>query len=287
MNRRPLVGGSFFMVDVQPKIGLSLSGGGARCAAHLGILQALEEADLKPARLVGVSSGSIVGALYAAGKTPIEIRDLIKQGSLFRLFGFGIPSRGLTSLSYLRKKMLEALGQELMLENLPLPFHAGITNLNTGELELRDTGNLIDTVCASCAIPFVFKPVEIDGHQYADGGIVCNMPIEPLQSDGDIDIVMGANLISASNLGPADLSSIWGIMWRSFDLSMIANTAPSLQACDFTFEPQDLNQYNIFAFSKTDEMYEAGYQYGKRRVADLRKYIEETRDSLAAQALRG
>lgn len=265
------------MVDEQPKIGLSLSGGGARCAAHLGILTALEEANLKPDRLVGVSSGALVGALYAAGKTPIEIRDLLKQGSLFKLFGFGIPSRGLTSLNYLRKRMLDALGQEVMMEELELPFHVGITNLNTGELEMRHTGNLIDTVCASCAIPFVFKPVEIDGQQFADGGIVCNMPIEPLQTNDDIDIVIGANLISASNLGPADLSSIWGIMWRSFDLSMIANTAPALQACDFTFEPQDLNQYNIFAFSKTDEMYEVGYQYATGRVTDLRKYIRESR----------
>ncbi|MEL6805111.1 MAG: patatin-like phospholipase family protein, partial [Bacteroidota bacterium] len=104
-------------MTAQPKIGLSLSGGGARCAAHIGVLQALEEADLKPIQLVGVSSGAIVGALYAAGKKPAEILDFVKQASLFKLFGFGLPTKGLATLNYLNKKLAESLGADTQLQD--------------------------------------------------------------------------------------------------------------------------------------------------------------------------
>ncbi|MEM8584796.1 MAG: patatin-like phospholipase family protein [Bacteroidota bacterium] len=263
----------------KPKIGLSLSGGGARCAAHIGILQALEEADLKPTHLVGISSGAIVGALHAGGKRPSEIMDFIKQASIFKLFGFGLPTKGLTSLNYLDKKLAEALGADTQLEDLSIPLHVGTTNLNIGQLELHHTGRLSELVCASCALPFVFKPIEIDGYQYADGGIFSNMPIEPLRENPEIDLVVGSNVVSTAPVESTDLSNLLGIIWRTFDLSVIANTKPSIAACDFVFQPPDLNLYNIFAFSKIDEMYEAGYAYAKEKVDDLRKYgkRQETR----------
>ncbi|MEL6668713.1 MAG: patatin-like phospholipase family protein [Bacteroidota bacterium] len=259
-------------MTAQPKIGLSLSGGGARCAAHIGVLQALEEADLKPIQLVGVSSGAIVGALYAAGKKPAEILDFVKQASLFKLFGFGLPTKGLATLNYLNKKLAESLGADTQLQDLDLPLHVGTTNMNIGQLELFNTGSVRELVCASCALPFVFKPIEINGYQYADGGIFSNMPMEPLQQNPEIDLVVGSNVVSSGSVASSDLSNLWGILWRTFDLSVIANTKPSIAACDITFEPPDLNQYNIFAFSKIDEMYEAGYAYAKEKVADLRKY---------------
>lgn len=252
----------------KPAIGLSLSGGGARGAAHIGLLRALEEADWKPQHLVGVSAGAIVAAMYAAGRTPDAMLQFLRNSSVYRLLGFGLPRKGLTSINYLRKRLQSELGEDTRFEDLELPLHIGITNLNEGEIELRSQGPLIDVISASSAIPFLFKPVEIDGQQYVDGGIISNMPVQPL-FDAKVDFIIGSNLMPALNLPPTDLSSIFGIMWRSFDLSIIANTRPCLERCDFVFEPAELKNYNIFAFSKMEEIHDLGYEYARQQMPEL------------------
>ena len=255
-----------------PSIGLALSGGGARGAAHIGLLRALEEVNLAPQRLVGVSAGAIVGAMYAAGRSPDDMLQFLRSSSVYRLLGFGLPRKGLTSINYLRKRLQAELGEDITFEDLKIPLHIGITNLNEGEIELRNQGPLIDVISASSAIPFLFKPVEIDGQQYVDGGIISNMPVQPLFNE-DVDFILGSNLMPALNLPPTDLSSIFGIMWRSFDLSIIANTRPSLDRCDFVFEPPELKNYNIFAFSKMEIIHDLGYEYARRKMPELQDKI--------------
>lgn len=94
------------------KIGISLSGGGARGIAHIGVLEALLENGIQPEVIAGTSAGSIVGALYAAGKTPEEMLDFVKDSSILRIFRVGLPNKGLASLSYLRERLEEAIPED-------------------------------------------------------------------------------------------------------------------------------------------------------------------------------
>ncbi|MEM9835883.1 MAG: patatin-like phospholipase family protein [Bacteroidota bacterium] len=242
------------------KIGLTLSGGGARGAAHIGIIKALEEANIHPTHIVGVSAGAIVGALYAAGKSPEEMMDFISESSMIKLIRLGIPTTGLTTMDYLRERLKAILPQDDFAA-LGKSLHVGVTNLEDGRFELHDSGKLHDMVAASCSIPFVFKPMSINGTYYVDGGIVNNMPVSPLE--GKVDYIIGSNLTPINSVARKELSSVISISWRCFDLSIMANTQAGRGKCDLLFEPSSIAAYSIFAFSKIKELYEIGYQHAK------------------------
>ena len=260
------------------KIGLALSGGGARGAAHVGVIRALLEHDIVPTHVTGVSAGAIVGAFYAAGLTPDEMMDFALQSSLVRLYKVGMPITGLTKLDYLKERLATIIPRNDF-AGLRVPLHVGITNLNTGAQELRSAGPLHDIVAASCSIPFVFKPVELDGSQYVDGGVVKNMPVDPLINE--TDYIIGSNLMPYANLPPTSVHTVIGIVWRCFDLGIMANTLPSLALCDIVMEPPRLNDYNIFNLAKMREMHDIGYEETTRRIREIRNGIELKRELLA------
>lgn len=240
-----------------PNIGLSLSGGGARGAAHVGLIRALLEYNIRPARVVGVSAGAIVGVMYAAGMTPDEMMDFIAEISVFKVIKLGIPLTGLTSMDYLRSR-LKVIAPDNSFEALKYPLGVGATNLNTGKFEVFSTGPLHEAVAASCSLPFVFKPVEIDNSLYVDGGLMNNMPTQPLERVANF--IIGSNVVPANEIGSEELTSVIGITWRVFDLSVRANTADCRQRCDLLFEPLEVAEHNIFSFRKLQELHDIGYQ---------------------------
>ncbi|PHI20992.1 patatin [Lewinellaceae bacterium SD302] len=252
-------------------IGITLSGGGARGAAHIGVLRALGEAGIVPDKVVGVSAGAIAGVLYAAGLSPDEMLDFVKEISMVKVIKFGIPRTGLTTMDYLRERLGTVLENDDFME-LKRPLCVGATNLNTGKFQLFDQGPLIEAVAASCSIPFVFKPVELNGELFVDGGIMCNMPVEPLEDQ--VDYIIGSNLIPESHVPVSDLTSVIGISWRCFDLSVMANTLNCRPCCDLLFEPPAVANHNIFSFKKIQELHDIGYNYAKTKITELRSVTD-------------
>lgn len=250
------------MVD-NPNVGISLSGGGARGAAHVGVLQALLEAGIRPSRVAGVSAGAIVGALYAAGKSPQEMLDFVAASSVIKFIKLGVPKTGLTTLDYLKSRLSDVLKPTTFGE-LDIPFSVGVTNLNTGCFELVSEGNLYDWVAASCSLPFVFKPMEINGSLYVDGGVMQNLPLSSLQ--GQVDYLIGSNLIPTDPMPSNELSSVISISWRCVDLSVMANTLTNRSACDWLIEPEGVAAHNIFSFHKIKEIYQLGYDYTQQQL---------------------
>lgn len=246
-----------------PRVGITLSGGGARGAAHIGVLQALAEANIRPSRVVGVSAGAIVGALYASGKSPQEMLDFVAASSVIKFIKLGVPKTGLTTLDYLKSRLSDVLKEENFSE-LSMPFHVGVTNLNTGQLELVGQGKLYDWVAASCSLPFVFKPMEINGKLYVDGGVVCNLPVEPLL--GQVDYIIGSNLVPTQAMPSSELKSVISISWRCVDLVVMAASAPNRAACNWLIEPDGTTAYNIFSFNKIKEIYQLGYDFTKKQL---------------------
>ncbi|WP_187270835.1 patatin-like phospholipase family protein [Neolewinella aurantiaca] len=260
-------------------IGLTLSGGGARGAAHIGVLKALLEAGVVPNRLVGVSSGAIVATLYATGMAPDEMLKFVLESSMLRVIKLGIPLTGLTSLDYLKER-LAIIWPDNSFEGLKYPLHIGVTNLNTAKQELVNTGPLHDILAASCSIPFVFKPVEIDGYKYVDGGVIRNMPVEPLLHD--TDFIIGSNLMPYGLLPPANINTVIDVVWRTFELSIMSNTIPGMDVCDIIIEPSMLNDCNIFNFTRLQDMHDLGYEHTCARMPEILNAIQLKRELLEA-----
>lgn len=260
------------MYKNQIKIGLSLSGGGARGFAHVGVIQALLEAGIVPDAVSGASAGSVVGALYAAGFSPDEMQHFIKESSFLRLVKLGIPSGGLSRLTYLRQRLSEVIEKDDF-SGLKYPLWVAITNLNTGNLEIRNSGPLYDVVMASCSIPLVFQPVELDGKMYVDGGLLCNLPVAPLREA--TEFVIGVNLTPPVEVPKKTLSGVVGIAYRCFDLSVWANTQPQASLCNFLLEPEGIERYTIFQFNKYEQIYQLGYQETKAQIPAILEALQQ------------
>ena len=253
------------------RIGLALSGGGARGIAHIGVLQALEDQGIFPEVISGASAGAIVGALYAAGKRPGEIMEFVRKASFFKMFKVAIPFSGLTKLTYLRDKLAEIIPEDRF-ESLEKQLFVAIANLNTGECEMRSSGPLFDVVTASSSIPLLFQPVEIDGQLYVDGGLLDNMPVGPLKEICDITIAV--NVMPHVEVSGKAVQNVLGIAQRCFDLSVLANSRPSMELCDLLIEPKEVHRFNIFQLNRYEPLFDIGYKAAMERMGALRELVE-------------
>jgi NTE family protein len=175
------------------KIGLALSGGGAKGGAHLGILRVFDEYGIKISRIIGVSSGSILGAAYCLG---MDLKDIDKWSNKFKkLKPFSLRNLNFFGDSISKSKNLEKLIKELVgnatFEDCRIPYEILAVNLESGEEVLFNEGFLWEAIMASSAIPGLYSPRFINGKYLADGGILNNMPVSQLRVHKDIDIVIG------------------------------------------------------------------------------------------------
>lgn len=254
------------------KLGMALSGGGARGIAHIGVLQALREAGIVPEVLSGTSAGAIVGALHASGHTPEDMLEFVKDTSIWRIFTVNLPYDGLTKLTYLKKRLTECIAEDSF-EALNHPLYITVSNLNSGSLRTISRGPLFDAVVASSSIPLVFKPVELDGELYVDGGLLDNLPAEPILPESEI--VVGVNVMPTLPVKSKSIQTVFGIATRCFEMSIYANSRNNLENCDVVITPTKLQQYNIFQFNKYQSIYEIGYEAGVEAVPRLTNLLAE------------
>lgn len=245
------------------KLGISLSGGGARGIAHIGVLQALEENNIYPEAISGASAGSIVGSLYAAGKTPQEILSIFQNSSLLKLFKFSIPTVGLTDISYIKEILAEHIPQDNFV-SLEKELFISVTNLSRGEYEIRQQGELFEAVATSSSIPILFKSRTQNGDLYADGGLLNNLPVEPLRER--CKYVIGVNVTPI--LYESDLSNLVRIGYRALDLVMWSNVEPRLQQCDLVIQPA-ADTYGFFDIHKTEEIFNLGYESAMESMPEI------------------
>lgn len=252
------------------KIGLVLSGGGARGFAHIGVLKALAEAGIQPEIVAGTSAGAIVGSMLAAGKTPDEMYDFVDNVSFIRSIRLAPPWRSAFSLAPLGKKLQKFLGIQNF-EDLQLPFSVTVSNIESGDLEVINSGKLIPAVIASSSVPLVFTPVKINETLYLDGGVMMNLPAEVIRDQ--VDFLIGVNLHPQVPLPQSKVNGVLGIGFRNFDLVLHGNTRESRKLCDYLIAPKTVVKHHIFRFWKWKEIYEIGYQEGKKAASELKKLL--------------
>ncbi len=248
------------------KYGLVLSGGAARGFAHVGVLKALHELKINPQVVSGTSVGAIVGAFYADGYTPEEMIDLFVKKKLLNLFSVTLPKKGLLKVSGLLTLLKDNLRAKSF-EDLKLPFYVAACNYHTGEVHYFNKGVLIEKIIASSSIPVIFTPVNINGQFFIDGGIVNNMPIEPIHNK--------CKRIIGSHVNPTGYTdkcnNLIDIAERSFHLSAVKEIKRKEKLFDVYIEPEELKNYNLLDISKGKELYEIGYNETMKKLKSISK----------------
>lgn len=287
--------------DSRPRVGLVLSGGGARGLAHVGVLRALEAMRVPIDVVAGTSMGAIVGGLYASGLSPDEIASAIDTldweailsetpprsaldfrvrteerrtpvsmeiglgGAGIRLPGGLLAGQRLGLL--LRRHTLRVAAIESFAE-LPTPFAAVATDIERAERVVLRSGELVEALRASMAIPVIFSPVEIGGRLLVDGGIVDNLPVDVAREMG-ADVVIAVDASPRLEEGP-ELRTLFGITDQLVTILGRQRTEESLASADLAMVP-DLDEFDLFDFEEGEEIVDRGEAAARTRAADLER----------------
>jgi NTE family protein len=283
------------------KVGLVLSGGGAKGLAHIGALKVIEEAGIKIDYIGGSSMGAIVGGLYAAGYTAnqldsifheinfnILIQDDIPRSSKtfyekeesekyaltlpFDNFKISFPS-GLSkgqNLYNLMSKLTLHLGDIRDFSKLPIPFFCIAANIETGEQVILDSGSLANAVSASGAIPSVFSPVNIDGKILTDGGVINNYPVAELRKRG-AELVIGVD-VQDSLADRKQLKSIFEILTQINNFRTISHMEENIALTDVYIKP-NIKDFSALSFDKGSAIIDSGEVAARNKWEDLKLIV--------------
>lgn len=290
----------FYSLDVngqeentRPKIGLVLSGGGAKGISHVGVLKAMEKAGIRPDFIAGTSMGAVIGGLYAVGYSPDTLEKIVREIDWDQVLSNKIP---LNYIAYEEKfyydrylinfpiknykitlpngliegQMLSELlsnytwmaGQYENFDQFPIPFRCIATDVSTGDEYVFKDGPLSLAMRASMAIPTAFTSVENDTTLFVDGGIVNNFPVEILKEMG-ADIIIGVNVSSSGFEKAEDINNIPGILMQMAMINSLKKLPEQIEACDIYIEPE-LTGYSTGSFSSYEEILEVGDRAGAK-----------------------
>ena len=236
------------------RVGVALGGGAARGLAHLGVLKALDRERISISALSGVSVGSVVAAGYAAGLPLDELMRHASKVSWKDLGSFSLSFRGMQSTDRMGEWLARVLPVRTF-EELRIPLRLVATDLRTGAARVFDSGDLFTAIRASCAIPGLYVPVELNGSLLADGYLSCAVPTRQLR-DAGMDVVIGSSigLEVSENL---KLNNAYRILMRSFSILSSHVQRTDHGDADVVIEPE-VQRYAWDDMSAVDQLVEAG-----------------------------
>lgn len=238
------------------RIGLALSGGGARGIAHAGAIQALSDCGVKPDIVAGVSAGSIAAVMYSAGLSTQHMVECFKQAKFKDFVEMTVPTDGFFRLDKFREFLRREMHPYVNLEDLPIKTVIGVTNLDTGRKEMFEEGPIADIVAASCSIPIVFKPAIINGVRYVDGGVRANLPAWTIRHR--CRYLIGVNCSPLTDRRAKN--NMVDIALRSYELLAKTNVVDDMEMCDMLVRTDDIAKYQVFNLKELDDVYECGYR---------------------------
>ncbi|OIQ30008.1 MAG: phospholipase [Bacteroidetes bacterium MedPE-SWsnd-G2] len=255
------------------KIGLVLSGGGVKAIAHVGFLKVLLENNIKPTHIAGTSAGAMVAAFYAKGYDLDTILTFFKTTPLLKLSMYTRAKPGFMD-SEKFVSFFEKYFPEDDFKTLILPVTVAATNLTSGQLDFFNSGQLIRPLIASCAIPPVFSPVEINNNLYCDGGILNNFPVEPLENH--CDVILGSFVNPVAPIQNSDITSSIKLLYRAYHIGMDFNDIEKFKNCDYVFAPSEVKTIGALDTKAIDKAFEMGYKFAKAQEAKILKAINKT-----------
>jgi len=291
---------------IEPKIALTLSGGGAKGFAHIGVLKELEKHNIYVDAIYGTSIGAVVGGLYAIGYTPDDLINNFKTVNLGSFFSIAedvrrehlyhdqkillsksfitirfknfvpvIPSfitSGQEITNHLNKFVLQGLHHTENFEELPIKFCAVSTDMISGRSIAVSKGNLSDAIRGSLTWPLLNPPVSINGYQLVDGGILANIPVHFPRDDG-YDIVIAVN--ATSGMKPMEeMNNVSDVFDRLLSIMQLEFDERELSVADFVIAP-DLQKYTATSFNDVDSLVALGQEATAKQVEAIKKLKEQ------------
>jgi len=247
-------------------IGLCLSGGGARGIFHIGVLQALEEKNIRPAVMSGTSAGALIGVLYSAGCSAKEIFQIASEANWFKFITPQLPNGGLIGMEYLEGLLKEHLLHDAF-ESLQIPIRVTACNLSQGKLEIFESGPVIQAVLASCSVPMLFKPVNMGADMYLDGGILSNLPAGLIRHL--CERLIGVSLTPIVAMEHDALSSSWKILNRVLELTIDNNTSIDRAMCDLIIESPRIAAIPKYKLGEAAYLHQLGYETGIKALENF------------------
>ncbi|PIQ21432.1 MAG: hypothetical protein COW65_09140 [Cytophagales bacterium CG18_big_fil_WC_8_21_14_2_50_42_9] len=238
------------------RIGLVLSGGAARGFAHLGVLKALDELQIKVHIISGTSSGAIAGAFYAAGYSPEETLRTVSETKILRLMRPAFSRFGLLKMGEVEKEFSKYFGDKTFADLSPQLVIA-TTDINRAIAVYFREGKLVKPLMAASSVPILYQPVAYQGHLLIDGGLLNNMPVECIMGDCDFIIGVHTNPLDYQE----DITTFRNLVERTCHIAINNNVEPRLKLCHFLIEPPELKKYSLLEMKKAKEMFINGYEY--------------------------
>lgn len=259
----------FYSSSRKDSLGLCLSGGGALGFAHIGVIRALEDNGIYPTHIVGSSMGAIVGTLYAAGYSPADMMQMIKEDKLYKItklltFSATFLKSGLSTHNLLRTLIKEMIPHNSF-EKLKKKMHICVVNLNNADWEIVSSGNELDKwVSASASIPGVFETIKEGETYYVDGGLLNNMPAQGIEDD--CQTIIGVDVIPHKI--PAELNKPIDTLVFAIRAMQHQNSKAGRDLCRFIIEPKAIEEYHEFSFDAYEAIYKHGYDAATKFITE-------------------
>jgi NTE family protein len=252
------------------RVGLVLGAGSSRGFAHIGVLQALDEAGVPVSIVAGSSAGSLIGAFYAAGFTPWQMQDIALKVRDIDVADLSTGNRRGLMAGLALQRLVNSQLNQMPIERMPKRFAAVCTDLATGERVPLVSGDTGAAVAASCAIPGVFIPANHHGRELVDGGLTSPLPVAVARQ-------MGADFVIAVDVGskPSDnkRTGLYEIVLQSFEIMGRSLTQLESKSADLLIQP-DTGRYSSTDFSARKELIEAGYIATRAVLPRLRRLLQ-------------
>ena len=283
--------------NTRPKVGLVLSGGGAKGLAHIGVLKVIDSLGIKVDYIGGTSMGAVVGGLYASGYTANQLDSIFSKIDVdallqdytpresksfyekrndeiyaltlpFNNFKLGLPSglsKGLYNFN-LMSRLTQHVSDVRDFDKLPIPFLCIATDVETGEQIVLDEGILAQAIIASGALPTLYSPVEINGRLLIDGGVVNNYPIEELKNRG-IDFIIGIDVQDGLK-NREQLKDVTAVLSQINNFSMIEKMEGKRSLTNIYIKP-DIKGFSVVSFDKGQEIIKKGNEKANEFIKEL------------------
>jgi len=270
-----------------PKVGLVLSGGGAKGLAHIGVLKVIDSLGIKIDYVAGTSMGAIIGGLYAAGYSGNQLDSIFHEVDFDKLINDDLPrsskafyerdnaERYAIKLPFkdFKIKLPSALSRGQNTYNLFSKFFCISTNVETGQAIVLDSGDLTQAIMASSALPSLYQPILINNDLLIDGGVVNNYPIDELRAKG-MDKIIGVD-VQDGLLNRNELTSAPDVLLQINNFRTINDMKLKTKGTDIYIKP-DIKKYNVVSFNEGRKIIESGKQAALKNLAPLKTLPTQT-----------
>lgn len=261
--------------EKRPIVALVLGSGGARGYAHIGVIQVLEQHGIHPDFIVGTSAGSIVGSIYASGKTANELRDIALNMKANDVRDVKIDLKGFFDGKKVENYVNEQVNNT-PLEKLKTPMYVVATQLKEGKKVVFNYGNTGQAVRASVSIPSMFVPTKIGEDEYVDGGLVSPVPVE-VAHDLGADIIIAVDILAQPI--HTETSNVWGLFNQNINIMQNHLAREELQYADVIIQPELKEKAHIFDVKNREITIQAGRDAAQKQLNAIFTAIAQKHDS--------